>query len=357
MRRSRAVVVALALVAGLCGLPSSASAGGHPHFNDQGTLTWYTSLAEAQAVARSTGKLIFVDSGRLECGNCRQLIERILPVEPVRSRIAAIAIGLSDDCDEPDATVSALLTSNLPSARMLPLVGFLTPELRWVTGWSGGTTSNEVMRALDVAEARYQRVQEVLRQRSAPRCDVPGDEAAGRRRGAGERRSQGFGARRSVDAESRAVRDARAPAVAPPPAPPAAGPAPPPAPPPPAPLPPAPPAPAPLPPAPPPRAAPARAPASGAAGGADPRAHARRTEDRAAAAPRGEAPPDAGPAGGPRARRGAHALAGAPPHESRVGDRRDRRRPARPRTPGTGAACSSSRTRPASRSPRPTRRR
>jgi len=171
-RRSRAVVATLALLTGLCTLPSPASAGGHPHFNDQGTLVWYTNLGEAQAVARSTGKLIFVDSGRLECGNCRQLMERILPVEPIRSRIGAIAIGLSDDCDETDASVSALLNSNLPAANMLPLVGFLTPELRWVTGWSGGTTPGEVMRHLSIAEARYQRVQEVRNQRNSP-CEAP----------------------------------------------------------------------------------------------------------------------------------------------------------------------------------------
>ena len=36
----------------------------HPHFDDQGTLTWYTKLADAQAAAKKEGKLIFIEYGR-----------------------------------------------------------------------------------------------------------------------------------------------------------------------------------------------------------------------------------------------------------------------------------------------------
>ncbi|MHC4941079.1 MAG: hypothetical protein ACYTHK_19250 [Planctomycetota bacterium] len=38
--------------------------GSHPHFDDQGTLTWYTKLADAQAAAKKEGKLIFIEYGR-----------------------------------------------------------------------------------------------------------------------------------------------------------------------------------------------------------------------------------------------------------------------------------------------------
>jgi hypothetical protein len=55
-------VTLLALLAG------AAFAGdkpqGHPHFNDGGTLRWYTELAKAQAVAKKEGKLIFIEYGR-----------------------------------------------------------------------------------------------------------------------------------------------------------------------------------------------------------------------------------------------------------------------------------------------------
>ena len=36
----------------------------HPHFDDRGTLDWYTSFAEAQAAARRDGKRLFIEIGR-----------------------------------------------------------------------------------------------------------------------------------------------------------------------------------------------------------------------------------------------------------------------------------------------------
>lgn len=36
----------------------------HPHFDDRGTLDWHTSFADAQATARSEGKLLFIEFGR-----------------------------------------------------------------------------------------------------------------------------------------------------------------------------------------------------------------------------------------------------------------------------------------------------
>lgn len=47
----------------------AAMAGGsdkfsHPHFADGGVIRWYTKLADAQAVAKKEGKLIFIEYGR-----------------------------------------------------------------------------------------------------------------------------------------------------------------------------------------------------------------------------------------------------------------------------------------------------
>jgi hypothetical protein len=36
----------------------------HPHFDDGGTLVWYTTLAEAKAAAKKADRLIFVEYGR-----------------------------------------------------------------------------------------------------------------------------------------------------------------------------------------------------------------------------------------------------------------------------------------------------
>jgi len=40
------------------------SSSSHPHFDDRGTLTWYTSMAEAKAIAAAEGKKIFIEFGR-----------------------------------------------------------------------------------------------------------------------------------------------------------------------------------------------------------------------------------------------------------------------------------------------------
>jgi hypothetical protein len=152
--RTPTVLAASALALAVAAwLPAPAAAAPHPLFDDQGTLDWYPNLDAARAAAEAQGKLIFLDSGRRACGNCRTLISSVLPSPSVRARFAACAVGLADDCDDPDPRVSSLLFQGLPGARMLPLVGFVTPGLRWVTGWSGSADASTVLRHLDVAEA------------------------------------------------------------------------------------------------------------------------------------------------------------------------------------------------------------
>jgi hypothetical protein len=37
---------------------------GHPHFNDGGTLRWFTEFAAASAAAKKEGKVVFIEYGR-----------------------------------------------------------------------------------------------------------------------------------------------------------------------------------------------------------------------------------------------------------------------------------------------------
>lgn len=152
MRRALALAAVVASVTGLVG-PAEPAAAGHPLFNDHGTLEWYRTLDEACAAARAQGKLVFVDSSRLACGNCRALVGRILPCDIVRDRIRAAAVGYADDCDSPDPRTWAMFGRFLPNAVMLPLVGFVTPDLQWVTGWSGFADPQTVAGHLSRAES------------------------------------------------------------------------------------------------------------------------------------------------------------------------------------------------------------
>ncbi|MHC4973233.1 MAG: hypothetical protein ACYTG3_12970 [Planctomycetota bacterium] len=53
---------AMILLAGAAGAGDKARP--HPHFDDGGTIPWYTKLAEAKAAAKKQGKLVFIEYGR-----------------------------------------------------------------------------------------------------------------------------------------------------------------------------------------------------------------------------------------------------------------------------------------------------
>jgi hypothetical protein len=154
MRRALRAAAAAVAAAVLVSVSSRAEAGPHPLFDDQGTLDWYTSLDAARAAAEAQGKLIFIEAGRRECGNCRTLVAQVLPSRSVRARIGAVAVGLADDIDASDPRVEAIFAQGLGQANMLPFAGFVTPSLRWVTGWSGWCDEGACCAHLQVAEQR-----------------------------------------------------------------------------------------------------------------------------------------------------------------------------------------------------------
>ena len=145
----RRTLLAAGVLAGAL-LAPTASADPHPYFQDQGALSWCTCLDKARTAASSSQRLIFVEYGRRECRNCRILVERILP--NVKDRLSAACVGLAADCDEPDPRIEAIFRASMPNASMLPFVGILTPDLKWVTGWEGGIGADEVVRHLGSAE-------------------------------------------------------------------------------------------------------------------------------------------------------------------------------------------------------------
>lgn len=165
----RRTLLAAGLLAGVLGAPS-VSADPHPYFQDQGALSWCTCLDRAVSSARASDRLIFVEYGRRECRNCRILVERILP--NMKDRLGAACVGLAADCDQPDPRVEAIFRQAMPSASMLPFVGILTPDLRWVTGWEGGVGADEVVRHLAAAEGA-QRTMKARAAASRPAAPAP----------------------------------------------------------------------------------------------------------------------------------------------------------------------------------------
>ncbi len=161
-RRAWLAAIVVASAACVVPAPAQAAGGAHPRFADNGAIVWYRSLSEAQQVARASNRLIFIESGRLQCTQCRRLVSNIIPQEPIRSRMNAVAVGFADDCDDEASPCKSLLEQSLPGATMLPLCGFVTADLRWVTGWYGSTTPGAVMQHLAIAEERCRRLAPVV---------------------------------------------------------------------------------------------------------------------------------------------------------------------------------------------------
>ncbi len=156
--RSRApfvlLVSTLAAVLSVVAAPrADAGRSSHPYFDDGGTLTWYRRFDDAARAARAEGKLVFVEYGRRICGSCKQLVSTVLPDPRVRSRLSRVAVGLAADCDQPEPFLARLFQREQPSARMLPLVAFLTPDGGYVTGFSGGCDADRLLAHVRHAEA------------------------------------------------------------------------------------------------------------------------------------------------------------------------------------------------------------
>ena len=127
-----------------------------------GTFRWASSLREAQDAARATGRMVFIETGRPACGNCQALRNDVIPNPAVSGELGAASVGYYTDCDvEPNAQAYLLLTRNLPNAATLPLVGFFTPDLRFVHGYSGGRNVARFRQEIATARAAYQRLASV----------------------------------------------------------------------------------------------------------------------------------------------------------------------------------------------------
>lgn len=152
-----------------------------------GGFYWHTRLADAQAEARATGKLILVMSTKPNCGLCEKFKTRIVP--QAVHRVQPVAVGYVYDITRPEvAAVDRTLRGNLRGADLMPLVAFLTPDLRFVHGFWGVRTLAQFLgdietaaRIYPVSSASLQRVQAgpvlsaVVNEYGEPEWSPPGD--------------------------------------------------------------------------------------------------------------------------------------------------------------------------------------
>lgn len=119
----------------------------HPHFDDRGTLHWYTRWDEALAAARSEQKLLFVELGRELCSQCRALVQSVVPRPDVAPMLQERFIALAADADDTEDEVIGL-AQHLEDAMMLPFVLFADAEGRFLRGSSGHVDPKAFARTL-----------------------------------------------------------------------------------------------------------------------------------------------------------------------------------------------------------------
>ncbi len=120
----------------------------HPHFDDKSTLDWNTRLSDALAQARRENKLIFIEFGREQCGQCRALVQGVVPHPDIAPLLQRGFVALASDCDEPEEEVE-LLAGQLEDAYMLPFVIFADAEGRFLSGMSGAVNPLSFKRRLE----------------------------------------------------------------------------------------------------------------------------------------------------------------------------------------------------------------
>ena len=108
----------------------------HPHFDDRGTLDWHTRWSDALAQAAREKKRVFVEMGREACGNCRTLVQSVVPRPEVAAMLQQSFVALSADADDTEGEVEDL-AMNLEDAMMLPFVLFADADGRFLEGSSG----------------------------------------------------------------------------------------------------------------------------------------------------------------------------------------------------------------------------
>lgn len=119
---------------------SDARKSSHPHFDDRGAVRWYTRLADALEAAKREGKFVFVEYGRYACGNCRALVEGIIPQATVAALLNEHFVCLASDCDRPETEIRAIGAHHMAYARALPFCLYLNSDGEFVHGTQGGVS-------------------------------------------------------------------------------------------------------------------------------------------------------------------------------------------------------------------------
>ncbi len=117
-------------------------------------FTWYRNIRAAQKAARDQGKFLMLVSTKPNCGLCKKLKSTVIP--QCKNDIARYAIAYVYDIQRPESgQVDRLVRSMNRGARLMPLAGFATPDLKPLKGFAGPTTAAQLRSLVRQADRTY----------------------------------------------------------------------------------------------------------------------------------------------------------------------------------------------------------
>jgi hypothetical protein len=138
----------------------------------QANVRWHSRLADAQAEARSTGRVLLIGTTKAGCTLCDKFMHTIAPRCGGRLNQVAVAFLYDierDPRNDPEVgRLDRLMRANLPGAILMPLVGFVTSDLAWVHGFGGPRTEQEFMGDIETAARMHPRRSASARSVSGP---------------------------------------------------------------------------------------------------------------------------------------------------------------------------------------------
>jgi thiol-disulfide isomerase/thioredoxin len=116
---------------------------------------WHTNFAQAEALARQSGKPLLIHFHASWCGPCRQMEREVLNTAELKAQLGETIIGVKVDSDEHPELVSRF------SVRALPADVFVDPYGKELARSEGYTSRQDYLGRIARVDAQFQRARRV----------------------------------------------------------------------------------------------------------------------------------------------------------------------------------------------------
>ena len=120
----------------------------HPHFDDGGAVRWHADLSEAMREAAVAQRLVFIEYGREQCTQCKDLVLNVIPRDEIKALLDERFVCVAADCDAGDDELDEL-AAKLDGAEMLPFVMVTDARGQYLDGLSGRIAPDGLHRLLE----------------------------------------------------------------------------------------------------------------------------------------------------------------------------------------------------------------